>query len=1110
MQRRNGDLVFAPTDLVNFLGCSHATVLDVRHAGEPRSARGRAEPDALMIQKGLEHETAHLEALRAAGKNVVGLKGVSSDERAEQTLAAMRGGAEVIYQAALADGLWGGVADFLMRADEPSALGAFGYEPLDTKFARGPKPEYVIQLGIYSELLAAAQRRPPRRMLVVLDGGEEVVFAPNHFDAYVRHAKRRLESFAGDPPAESYPQPCAHCGGCDWRERCQEQWEHDDHLSFVANIRASQREQLEAAGIKTLAALASAPANLKVPDLSAAVFERLRAQAALQLHKRDTQNNKYELLAPEADRGFARLPKPDPGDLFFDMEGDPLYSEGLEYLFGVYYRSGEEFEFQTFWAHDHEQERVTFGKFMAFLREHLATHPGAFIYHYNHYEPSALKRLASNYSVAEHQLDDLLRRRKFVDLYKVVREAMRVSEPSYSLKNLEKFYMEKRAGAVADAADSIEVYNRWRVSGDPALLKDIAAYNEFDCRSTAALRDWLLTLRPPETPWFAGGDPDGEETEANRGERERRYAEYQEKLQAAAGQDEEDYRWHLADLLGFHQREAKPQWWAFFDRRDSGPEELLDDYECLACLERVGEAVPDKQSLIYTYSFPAQETKRREGEDGVIDVATGKGVGRIKELDEVRCRVRLRRGRRSGPLPDRLTIGPPKPIGNEVLRDALYRVADDVLGGGGRYPVIGELLRNAAPRLKGRRPGEPIAQSDDLLTATTEAVVGLDRSFLFVQGPPGTGKTYTGAHVIVELIRRGKRVGIASNSHMAINNLLKKTVELARATGVKFAAVKKSSGDEREFDGDYVEFVTSNKDVSRDAELLAGTAWLFADESFDNHLDYLFIDEAGQVSLANVVAMGTSAKNLVLIGDQMQLGQPIQGVHPGRAGLSVLDFLLADQATVPPERGFFLGRSRRMRPEVCRFISDTFYDGRLDHDPLTEDRRLIFAGDVAGLPPEGVVFRPVEHVGCSQKSVEEGAVVKDYFERLLKQRFRENGKSRPLGVADILVVTPYNVQVNYLRSILPDGAKIGTVDKFQGQEAPVVIVSMVASSAEDVPRGMDFLFSANRLNVAVSRAQCLAVVAASPRLLAAPCATVGQLRLANNFCRLAEYSTRPE
>src|SRR5258706_15531157 len=202
---------------------------------------------------------------------------------------------------------------------------------------------------------------------------------------------------------------------------------------------------------------------------------------------------------------------------------------------------------------------------------------------------------------------------------------------------------------------------------------------------------------------------------------------------------------------------------------------------------------------------------------------------------------------------------------------------------------------------------------------------------------------------------------------------------MADALGVGFSGIKKSSAQNADsvYNGKYIHSEDRSDTISLNAALLAGSAWLFAHERFDRHLDYLFIDEAGQVSVANVVAMGTSARNIVLVGDQMQLSQPIQGVHPGESGLSILDFLLGGQATVAPDRGIFLNRTRRLRPEICRFISETFYDSRLEPLPGNSDRQLIFSNKSEGLSCAGIHFHPVAHTECSQKSVEEGEVVKE-------------------------------------------------------------------------------------------------------------------------------------
>jgi predicted RecB family nuclease len=1114
--RRQDDqsYLFSPTDLVNFLGCYHAIFLDLKSFTDPLEADAPSETDLLLRRKGLTHEATYLQALKNQGKTVAEIPtNLPPAERVRRTSEALRTGVDIVYQAALRQGQWGGYADFLIKIGQPSDLGDFRYEVSDTKLARNPDAKHLIQLCVYSDLLASVQGVRPQQTHLILGDGREVSFRVEDFGAYVRHARQRFKTFASNPPTNSYPEPCAHCGYCQWKTTCSAQWDHDDHLSLVANIQHSQLVKLELAGVDTVAALAVLPTATRIPDLNPQVFQRLRSQAALQEHKRRTGQDKAELIDREPGRGFYRLPKSDSADLFFDMEGDPLHPNGLEYLFGLCFHQEGKLAYREFWAHDHGQERATFAQFMEFLYTHLTAHPDAHIYHYAHYEPTALKRLAGRYAVAEHQLDDLLRRLKFVDLYKVVREAIRVSEPAYSLKNLETFYLDKRSGAVATAGDSIVVYNRWRDTGDEQLLRDIASYNEIDCISTAKLRDWLLGLRPQEVTWFPGPPApadaeNAEEKNAHRQEREERYADYQNRIQQAASGVETDYRSRLADLLGFHEREAKPQWWEFFDRQDRFGDELLDDTECLAGLTLTGPPAPVKKSLLHTYRFPPQETKRRAG-DKVCDVASLAPAGTIQEIDEDNLIVSIKRGAKNGPLPDNLCIGPTGPIGSEVLRDAIFRFAADVLAGHGRYPVLQALLSKSLPRIHGRRDGEPVVQGEDLLRATTEAVAGLEQSYLFIQGPPGAGKTYTSAQVIVELIRRGEKVGVAANSHKAIHNLLDRIEEIAVGQGVIFQGVKKSSGDDSVYEGQFIHSVESNEDVGLDAQLLAGTAWLFADERFDRHLDYLFIDEAGQVALANVIAMGTAARNIVLVGDQMQLGQPVQGVHPGDAGLSVLDFLLGGQATVSPERGIFLDHTRRLHPTICRFISDAFYDGRLSPDPGNAKRKLIFASPIVGITPEGIHFLPVEHAGCSQKCEEEGRVIKHYYQQLLGQQFREKeGSVRPMTQGDILVVSPYNVQVNHLKSILPAGARVGTVDKFQGQEAPVVLVSMATSSAEDMPRNIEFLFSANRLNVALSRAQCLAAVAASPRLLETPCRSIEQLRLVNKFCQLVEYADR--
>jgi uncharacterized protein len=352
MQKRDdGSYLFSPTDLVNFLGCSHSTVLDLRAFSETLKRDEVSDSDKLLRRKGEEHEAAYLQSLKNDGKTVAEIaKDTSVADRSRLTKEAMRKGADVVYQAALLGENWGGYADFLVKTYKPSALGAFSYEATDTKLARHPKVTHLIQLGVYSNLLANRQGTMPAQSHLVLGDGSQVSFSVGDFASYIRHAQQRLEEFAGSPPADSYPEPCAHCSTCHWQETCTAQWKNDDHLSLVANLQRSQAVKLEQAGVQTVAELAALSPDTRIPDLNPQVLQRLRAQAALQEHKRRTGENKLELIEREPGRGFSRLPKPDPGDLFFDMEGDPLYPDGLEYLFGLCLLKDGKLDFKPFWA----------------------------------------------------------------------------------------------------------------------------------------------------------------------------------------------------------------------------------------------------------------------------------------------------------------------------------------------------------------------------------------------------------------------------------------------------------------------------------------------------------------------------------------------------------------------------------------------------------------------------------------------------------------------------------------------------------------------------------------------------------------------------------------
>ena len=1123
MHKRNDAIIYSASDLVAFLECSHLTTLNLTNFDTPLTRAAPDEQVELLQDKGFAHEASYLESLRASGGHLVELSSSGSvAENVAATRAAMAVGADIIFQAALADGAFMGYADFLRRVETPSDFGSWSYEVIDTKLAHRPKPKFMIQLAHYSELLTLVQGIRPQFMHLVFGDRTERSFRVSDYLHYYRRLRQRFDNFLAERP-KTFPEKSDHCGFCDWRERCAAEWEAQDHLNRVANTSKVQIKRLHRNGIHTLAQLGTLPADFGVPGMQAETLVRLRAQAVLQLKKRETGENQLELLPrdPSTPIGLDRLPPPDKGDLFFDMEGDPLHEGGLEYLFGIYFLNGDAWTFKDFWAHDRREEKQTFAAFVDFAIDHLSHHPGAHIYHYAHYEPTAMKRLMTLHGIREAEIDQLLRQQKFVDLYQVVRQAVRVSEPRYSIKNLETFYMKKREGDVTSAGASIVYYEKWRQTRDADLLRKIRDYNEDDCRSTQLLHQWLLSLKPQASAWADHVLPPDTKTEKSDKIRahEARLAEYEAHLLTGMPDDEAEQnqghrlRLLMFQLLDFHRRAAKPAWWSLFARRDMSEEELADDAECIGGLRLISAARPSsaRGAQIAIYRYPEQEFKLREG-DLCIRTDTTQNLGTLGAIDEDQRTVEIRISPKKE-IPEALSISLGGPIDTTPIKDALFHLADGLLEGQGRFTAALDFLCKSAPRIRGREAGNAIIDvSRDALPQIVEAVVNLDRSTLFIQGPPGAGKTYTGSHLIAELLVRGYRVGVTSNSHKAIQNLLEAVEKRAEERGLEFTGVYKgssssSSSSGPEFNAAHIALMPTNEDMSENLRnphclLFAGTAWLFSRPDFEQQLDYLFVDEAGQVATANLVAMATSAKSLVLLGDQMQLGQPVQGVHPGESGLSALDFLLEGRATIPPDQGVFLATTWRMHPDVCRFISDAVYESRLFPEIKNAEQRLILMpGAHAALRPTGLVFVPAIHDACSQRSEEEAGIVRALYTSLLAQRYRDReGNEHSMTVENILVVAPYNMQVNLLRRMLPEGARVGTVDKFQGQEAEVVIVSMATSSGDTLPRYIEFLYSKNRLNVAISRARCLALLVASPALADIPCATVEQMGLVNLMC----------
>jgi uncharacterized protein len=428
---------------------------------------------------------------------------------------------------------------------------------------------------------------------------------------------------------------------------------------------------------------------------------------------------------------------------------------------------------------------------------------------------------------------------------------------------------------------------------------------------------------------------------------------------------------------------------------------------------------------------------------------------------------------------------------------------------GPRYWAARDLLQRRAPSVGQGSAGSLALPGEDVGDAARRIVLSMSGGCLAIQGPPGSGKSTTGAEMIVDLVVAGRSVGVTSNSHKVIGGLLDKVAEKARERGVALRIGQKPRNKEEGTTHQGAKALLTNTAVvdalaSGEVDVVGGTPWLWARDELEGTVDALFVDEAGQVSLANVIAVSPAAPVLVLLGDPQQLDQPLQGTHPPGTERSALAHLLGRDVTMPADRGLFLDRTWRLHPEICAFTSDLFYDARLHPQPGTEIQHVAGDGPLGGT---GMRWLPVIHAANSNESGEEAQEVARHVNRLLAsgaEWVHPTEGRRPVTLQDVLVITPYNAQVKAIAEALP-GARVGTVDKFQGQEAAIAIYSMATSSIEEAPRGMEFLFNLHRLNVATSRARCVSAVIASPDLIRVRCRSPRQMQLANGLARLLEF-----
>ena len=1099
----------------------------------------QSEEEELLAQMGDEHERATLAEFKRTPEGLIEIE-KDSPNALESTLEAIKNKAPIIFQAALHDGPFAGFADFLLLDSSGE------YEVWDTKLANSPRPYYAIQQCCYSEMLASLTGgQLPERFGIILGSGARVQFRVEDFIHYYRQLKSRFlalqDAFTGKLCDCPEPLPRANHGR--WSSHAEKFFTDRDHIVQTFGISVGQIKKLKGAGITTLTELAGASGKT-VDRLDSGSLEKLVAQARLQCQTHADQQNdsnavpRYEIVSLDTNNGaavgLAALPPAHAADLFFDMEGYPLVPGGLEYLFGAVFRnsSGGPLEFEDWWAHDRDQEKHAFEQFADWAYDRWRKNPGMHIYHYAPYEVAALRRLSTRHDTRQDKIDDLLRNNVFVDLYQIVRRGLRIGVGSYSIKRIEILYRAKRCTEVSTGADSIVQYGRWRQSCQDrdwkksTILRAIREYNKDDCESNAALADWLrkvasdngisaaASLTSTKSPPPRNLAPD---VAARIATRESTAMKLRQKGDAVSIV--------LADLIDFHRREQKPMWWRMFDRAAATEEELRDDSGCIQGVQIDGNSVMEKRSLLQSYRFdPLQECKLAVG-DGVMFAHNLDAGLTITAIDLSGGTLQLKISRKGvaeklhGSFPKAGSLLQDEYVNPAEIPIALEQVAAQQIAGN-IHPPVAALLNRVAPVTPLRGSGESCLDAAIRVTAT------MSGGCLVIQGPPGTGKTYTASRVIAKLLAGGKKVGVTSNSHKAIANLVAATGVAMRAAGGSLQGIKvcKERDEPLLQSNPGLTHVESSPDAraAYSVGIVGGTAWLFSRPEWSGELDYLFIDEAGQVPLANAVAIARSAKNLVLLGDQMQLEQPIQGSHPGDAGLSVLQYALKDtdlslpdapmfKAVVPATSGLFLGESRRMHPDVCQFISDSIYEGRLTSLVDCARQRIVFRlGTEAFIQKgSGIVFSPIHHDGNVQQSPEEVERIKAIYEEMLGCQYTSSdGTERNLALNDFLFIAPYNAQVRALQAALPRGARVGSVDKFQGQEAPVCILSMCCSYGEYGSRGLRFILDRARINVAISRTQCIAIIVGDPRIANTCASSIEEMKLLNLYCKLVRKTSR--
>ena len=940
-----------------------------------------------MIQElGDRHEQRYLELLQREGLSFVNLGEVKNEQSAiEQTVAAMERGLDVIAQGALEYGRWFGRPDVLRKVTtRASRFGAWSCQVYDCKLTRETKAATILQLALYSELLAHTQDQKPESMHVVPGGAqfEPECYRCDEYAAYYRYVKAQLENVSDNGKGDStYPEPCPHCDACRYFAECDKRRRDDDSTSLVAGITKLQRKQLNEWDAETMAKLALLPIPLEHKPLhgSKESYERVREQARLQVKARTSQEPVFDLLKVAEDLGFGKLPAPSALDMFVDLEGDPFAGpSGQEYLFGFACADQEQtLRYEKRWSLTPDEEKRGFEWLVDEIMKRWAADPTMHVYHFGGYEETHFKWLAGKYATREDELDRMLRADVLVDLHTIFKQAVRAGVEEYSLKKLEILHRFQRTVPRDVSLAAMRYIEHWLELERGGQLRPedqtaMEGYNEDDCRSTASLRDWLetqrRTLEQAGTPIPRPAAKDGAPSE-DLSEWQKRVAALAERLVDGVPSDpaerhpQQAAQWMLAQLLDWHRREEKSAHWQYFHLAEMDDDALADERCSLSGLQFVRRTARGKELPVDTYSFPAQDTDVHDGDEVCH---RDMKLGTVESIDFAALSVHIKKTKKSLDLHPPVIFGDPRGPRSVVLAESLYRVGewvrDNGVGAPGKFEAISDLLLRKPPRSKAaqRIAGPP----DEHAVATAQRVVAaLDNSVFAIQGPPGSGKTYTAAHMICDLVAAGKKVGVTALGHKVIRKVLEEVGLAASGLGLSVRCVQKvKDGKETEEPLANLETTTKNEIPlarlqSGAAKVAAGTAWMWARRNIRSPrcADH----RRGRADGIGGCCGGCTGSEESGFGRRSAAtAAPLERKPSQRRGT----VRTAVSAGAAPHdsggHGLLLPETWRMHPNICRFTSQLFYEDRLTA------RSHVGSRVIAGHPwivGAGLWFVPVVH-----------------------------------------------------------------------------------------------------------------------------------------------------